>query len=313
MVNTFIIGTTRDVLENEQNYWGHPPDSISALAYMERTIKNLDNSRLGKQRVEADQIIKLLEYYDQYGNMPETGWVNHPATRSWIGYTFALKFYFNLVVLEWVERGFENNYGLYDLEMDKFNVPICSFDGVTAIYNPESFDEYSLPFWVSYPPFYLSHQASLCRKNPQHYKFLLRDDLRFWLNNGYLWPCNITDQCLAKWSIDYHEDLACGCPPVYKYNVIDIFAWLKSPYTNPKTGRTLSKKSEIVKEYIKAMEGHGISVDGPLNTAQNVLMNGQLMCHRNNLDDQIRITIEYYNSVGGIPTADQLTFMFAGM
>jgi len=38
----------------------------------------LDNRRLGKQRVEAMQIMKALL-------LPEYGWKNHPAVKMWKG------------------------------------------------------------------------------------------------------------------------------------------------------------------------------------------------------------------------------------
>lgn len=58
----------------------------------------LDKRRLDKQRLEAKQLIDILERYDQTGIL-SGGWSSHPALRSWIGYTNQLKAYF-IIVLE---------------------------------------------------------------------------------------------------------------------------------------------------------------------------------------------------------------------
>ena len=52
------------------------------------SFKTLDYRRLGKQRVEAHQILNvLLERTDT------KGWRNHPITKMWAGYEDALKMY----------------------------------------------------------------------------------------------------------------------------------------------------------------------------------------------------------------------------
>ena len=69
-----------------------------------KSFSILDYRRLGKQRVEAHQILNvLLERTDT------KGWRNHPITKMWKGYEDALKMYFNLCVEEWVSRGYNNN------------------------------------------------------------------------------------------------------------------------------------------------------------------------------------------------------------
>ena len=49
------------------------------------TAECLDYRRLGKQRVEAMQIINCLE------GTGSTHWTRHPAVRMWVGHTTALK------------------------------------------------------------------------------------------------------------------------------------------------------------------------------------------------------------------------------
>ena len=73
------------------------------------TVECLDYRRLGKQRVEALQIIKAL-------TVPDYGWKNHPATKMWADHVPALKWYHNHCVREWVSRGYNNTMELYPSE-----------------------------------------------------------------------------------------------------------------------------------------------------------------------------------------------------
>jgi hypothetical protein len=51
-----------------------------------KSAKVLDNKRLGKQRVEAFQILNIL-----LGRTKTKGWRNHPAVLMWKGHSNALK------------------------------------------------------------------------------------------------------------------------------------------------------------------------------------------------------------------------------
>jgi hypothetical protein len=117
----------------------------------------LDNKRLGKQRVEAWQILQALRGLTK-------GWVNHPATVMWRGHEQALIHYGMVISAEWEERGFEDNmFARFQAE----------FDG--------EFD-YAEPWWLGLEEFHISHQSNLLRKDPIHYKqFNVPNDL------PYLW------------------------------------------------------------------------------------------------------------------------------
>jgi hypothetical protein len=54
-----------------------------------KTAKCLDYRRLGKQRVEAYQIIRTLTGESK-------GWVHHPVVKMWLGYETALMVYFDI-------------------------------------------------------------------------------------------------------------------------------------------------------------------------------------------------------------------------
>ena len=78
------------------------------------SAKVLDWRRLGKQRVEGMQIINAIEGKKRKDGKPYKGWINHPATVMWRPYVNALKHYTNIIITEWVDRGYNNNMKLYD-------------------------------------------------------------------------------------------------------------------------------------------------------------------------------------------------------
>lgn len=120
--------------------------------------KCLDYKRLGKQRVEAMQIHRIIS--GQSGK--STGWVNHPAVIMWRGYPEALAHYHNCMIAEWVGRGYKNTMSF---------IP----PGGTIQY----------PHWLGYEPFHASHRSNLLRKDAEYYgqfNWKEPDDLE------YIWP-----------------------------------------------------------------------------------------------------------------------------
>jgi len=75
----------------------------------EQTARCLDTIRLGKQRLEARQIISLLEQYDNGVDISVLPWGNHPVVNMWKGYTDEVLLYYNYMLSEWERRGYENN------------------------------------------------------------------------------------------------------------------------------------------------------------------------------------------------------------
>ncbi len=204
-------------------------------------IKDLDYRRLGKQRVEAQQVLTAIlsahaiarEYclpscpttsefpgpegdisreiwyttvYDYYKTVVNKrkeylyrdnngiefsttptqtcckrvgfGFAHHPITYMWVGYEDGLRYYINLCILEWVDRGYKNTMTFYILhEM------------------PE------LPWWVQCPTFHHSQRSALLRKEK------IRKELPWywnlphivdgtantvWYNTGYLWTNHLS-------------------------------------------------------------------------------------------------------------------------
>jgi hypothetical protein len=58
----------------------------------------LDSKRLGKQRVEALQVLRAVTRLTY-------GWKRHPAVRMWVGYAEGVGAYGTVMCLEWVSRG----------------------------------------------------------------------------------------------------------------------------------------------------------------------------------------------------------------
>ncbi len=140
------------------------------IANFRRSLMCLDSKRLGKQRVEAFQLLCALNYgpallerfiRTSKSDQPR-GWANHPAAKMWAGYEHALAAYFNQSIRVWVDRGYNNT-------LRPLLVPV----------------EHPYPDWFGDPAFHRSHKSNLLRKNPEHYAQFgwgVASDLE------YVWP-----------------------------------------------------------------------------------------------------------------------------
>jgi len=129
----------------------------------------LDNKRLGKQRVEAMQILNVLEGRRQ-------GWKHHPAVKMWTGHTEALHLYKDICITEWIDRGFNNTMDLTSRYMAK--APYIDIIRVTrvgymhAMLNPRTNrlrQSYLVfPKWWG-GEIHATHRSNLLRKDAAHY------------------------------------------------------------------------------------------------------------------------------------------------
>ena len=136
-----------------------------------KTASVLDWRRLGKQRVEAKQVLLTIDRGDD-----AKGWRNHPAVNMWRGYETALAYYGAAICLEWIERGYN------DTQLDWFRERI----GNNIIH---------LPPWLGDDRLHISHQSNLIRKDPDYYGPLFEgvsDDV------PYHWPDPATDRVLQE-------------------------------------------------------------------------------------------------------------------
>lgn len=122
----------------------------------EETAKILDYRRLGKQRVEAKQILNTI--------LNGGGWKNHPAVKMWRGFESALGLYMDCMIREWIKRGYKNTMPLL-LPQE----PLI------------------MPPWIGLEIFHASHRSNLLRKNSKYYSqfgWIESQDL------PYYWPEN---------------------------------------------------------------------------------------------------------------------------
>ncbi|KAL2642854.1 hypothetical protein R1flu_010441 [Riccia fluitans] len=154
----------------------------------ERSIHCLDNKRLGKQRVEAKQILNIIsedlpppgtenrnlladtspkklagpvieDLDEQIVSTSRSGkkvakrkrrWENAPVVRMWRGYGDALVVYYNLSLEEWERRGYRNIL-LKPVQSSSESAPI-------------------MPPWLGDDALHASHRSNLLRKEPEYYR-----------------------------------------------------------------------------------------------------------------------------------------------
>lgn len=123
------------------------------------TASCLDYKRLGKQRVEAFQILKSIQ---SIKNGSKYGWQNHPATKMWLKYPNALKEYYNTILQEWINRGYNNS------------MPFKRIHG-----------KIKYPHWLGNRKFHSLHRANLLRKDYEYYSLF---EWKEKPSNKYYWP-----------------------------------------------------------------------------------------------------------------------------
>lgn len=139
------------------------------------SMERLDKLRLGKQRVEAAQILEILVDKPFLPNSMRNGfskkyavWMRHPCVNQWRGHEEWLKKYLACAIGEWESRDYVNNISIpkYDLSLQP------------------------PPPWLGYEFFHRTHRSNLIRKFPAHYKSFWPtefDDL------DYYWPSQHPD------------------------------------------------------------------------------------------------------------------------
>lgn len=124
--------------------------------------QSLDNKRLGKQRVEAYQILNSL-------TGKSNGWTTHPATKMWQGHEWQLANYGYEICGEWINRGFSDSLEIRFWEYMNQN---------HESHTPK-------PWWCRDPLLHLTHQSNLMRKAPDFYTYQVPDNI------PYVWPNSV--------------------------------------------------------------------------------------------------------------------------
>lgn len=134
----------------------------------EQSAKVLDRQRLGKQRVEAMQILTaLLAEHES----TKYGWQNHPATLMWRGHALALANYAITMCVEWMGRGYQDTCSK---KISDLRLRIAQYE-----WQPIP------PYWFGDEKLHDSHKSNLLRKLPSHYSqfgWKVSDAL------PYVWP-----------------------------------------------------------------------------------------------------------------------------
>jgi hypothetical protein len=123
----------------------------------------LDYRRLGKQRVEAWQILNTL-----LGK--SDGWKNHPAVKQWKGYEHYLAWYGYEMCTEWINRGYKDTLRPKFLAVNK------------------TIKDMAFPDWLGDEAYHASHRSNLLRKDAKWYGqfgWTESNDL------PYVWPSNM--------------------------------------------------------------------------------------------------------------------------
>ncbi|HEX4815934.1 MAG TPA: MSMEG_6728 family protein [Nonomuraea sp.] len=148
-----------------QTFLPYPDFSVTAAV--------LDPLRLGKQRVEALQVLRAL-------TVPGYGWRHHPVVRMWTGYEEALVRYGLEVCARWC------SIGRADTCAATMTGELAQRRGVAAARpQPELAAAGELPPWLGDADFHRSHRSALLRKNPAFYRPLFGDEPD---DLDYVWP-----------------------------------------------------------------------------------------------------------------------------
>lgn len=115
------------------------------LAYSDyaQSAAILDNKRLFKQLIEAKSILKA--------NATGKGWIHHPITKAWRGYSPELAIYTLIIAKECVKRGIK-----VSLENEK--------KSIRMYYVVTTSRDFIKPLFVGNELFHASHRSNLLRK-----------------------------------------------------------------------------------------------------------------------------------------------------
>ncbi|GAA3938901.1 MSMEG_6728 family protein [Actinomadura viridis] len=137
------------------------------------TARVLDPRRLGKQRVEAVQVLRGL-------TVPGYGWRHHPVVRMWTGYEEALVRYGLEICRRWCDLGRRDTCAA------TLRADLAEATGLDGPRDQRALAEAGeLPPWLGDPRFHLSHRSALVRKDPAFYGPVFPDVPR---DLPYVWP-----------------------------------------------------------------------------------------------------------------------------
>lgn len=144
--------------------------------------RSLDPLRLGKQRVEALQVLRGL-------TVPNYGWRHHPAVKMWAGYEEALVRYGLEICAVWSAGG------RADTCAASLVTDLAGSCGVSAVRSQgELAAAGDLPPWLGDEALHLSHRSALLHKSPDFYRPLFGELPEV----PYVWPASDRQPCVPR-------------------------------------------------------------------------------------------------------------------
>jgi hypothetical protein len=132
-----------------------------------QTAQVLDYRRLGKQRVEAWQILQAIEKRKQ--GITTGAWINHPCVLMWQNAEIQLITYAIAICKEWIDRGYQDTM-------------LSRFEEKLAFYQTLDFTD-ALPIFLGNEDFHQSHRSNLLKKDFDYYSQFFNDPTDL----PYLW------------------------------------------------------------------------------------------------------------------------------
>lgn len=134
----------------------------------QKTARVLDDRRLFKQAVEAQQLINLITTGKTKSGRKFRGYHNHPIVKIWRCCPLALKKYYNTILSEVRRRGQTKS------KLKKYSLPTGPLQ---------------YPSWLGNRHFHAAHRAALLVKNFNHYsQFNWKEKPQI----NYFWPVTFT-------------------------------------------------------------------------------------------------------------------------
>lgn len=156
-----------------------------------RSMQSLDDKRLGKQRVEAYQVllqlagIKMKDYPDWQPRLG--GWGQHPAVAMWAGHEIALAEYIAASCDEWTSR-YKTNEETGERRYFSDSVKANTYIALDLARRPDWSEE--LPAWIGDEAIHRTHRSNLLRKDPEYYSSRFPEDIPGAREDylEYIWP-----------------------------------------------------------------------------------------------------------------------------
>lgn len=125
-----------------------------------KSAQVLDRQRLGKQRVEAKQVLQAILNVDKFGMKGNTGqsFTNHPILEMWQANPEVLLTYTWHMCKEWKARGYQDSIMTWLFSVaGRLDLPMMPY--------PVLIERDLMPWWFRHRKLHELHRANLMMKN----------------------------------------------------------------------------------------------------------------------------------------------------